>query len=141
MIELVKYKSAFLLFFILIALSLHGSSVSLAAVVDGDDIVRYVDTPTGTILYKGTAIDTSPVYESSSSDEMPSMDMPSNLTPIHKSSNVSEEIPEEPVFNSEVETPVQKHKSNNTLFLVIGAIVIIIGVGIILFIAKSREKE
>ena len=118
------------------------SSSALAAVVEGDEIVRYVDTPTGTILYQGTAIDTAPVPSDTQSIEtyVPQGESDLSRKP-RKEKAISTEIPEVPNFESEVETPVQKHKSNNLLFLVIGAIIIIIGVGVILFIAKSREKE
>ena len=117
-------------------------SSALAAIVEGDEIVRYVDTPTGTILYKGTAIDTAPVpAEGESVDNYIPQGQSGLSNKPKKESAVSTEIPEVPNFEAEVEAPVQKHKNNNVLFLVIGAIIIIIGVGIILFIAKSREKE
>lgn len=139
-------KQNFSVIFILTAL-LHllifFSSSAVAAVVEGDQVVRYVDTPTGTILYQGTAIDTAPVPFENSSNEIPISQNSSGLSerPREKKVSPSSEMPEVPNFEAEVETPVQKHKSSNTFFIVIGAIVIIIGVGIILFIAKSREKE
>ena len=114
---------------------------SLAAVVEGDQVVRYVDTPTGTILYEGTAIDASPKSDISSQSEYTPDSFSQETVTTKRSETVQNEIPEVPNFEAEVEDPVQKHKNNNTLFLVIGAIVIIIGVGVILFIAKSREKE
>ncbi len=140
-IKLVKYKLIPLFFLVLIAVFSCGSTLSSAAVVDGDDIVRYVDTPTGTILYKGTAIDTAPETGEVFSDEMPGTNTSSNLTPKRKRQHISKDIPEAPVFDSEVPTPVHTHKSNNTLFIAIGIIIVIIGIGIILFIAKSREKR
>ena len=138
-----KSKSSFFIILIVCAALFSFLSVpALAAVVEGDQVVRYVDTPTGTILYQGTAIDTSPQADTSSQqDYTPDSFNEGTVTTNRSESKVQNEIPEVPNFEAEVETPVQKHKNNNTLFLVIGAIVIIIGVGIILFIAKSREKN
>ncbi len=118
------------------------SPSALAAVVEGDQVVRYVDTPTGTVLYEGTAIDTAPVPE----DQAESSYIPqgsSNLSKRpHKEKATASAIPEAPNFDSEVEAPAPKpKKNNNTLFIVIGAIAIIIGLGVILYIAKSREKK
>ncbi len=127
---------------VLLYLFMSFPSSAIAAVVEGDQVVRYVDTPTGTILYQGTAIDTAPVPAEGSSQRVDiSQGSPALSSQPQKKEVSSSEIPEAPNFEAEVEAPVQKHKSSNTLFLVIGAIVIIIGVGIILFIAKSREKE
>lgn len=140
-IKLTKCKFVSLFFLMLITIFAYGSIASSAAVVDGDDIVRYVDTPTGTILYKGTAINAAPDNGDSVSDEVPSMDTSSNLTPKHKRQHVSKDIPETPVFDSEVPTTARVHKSNNALFIAIGILIVIIGVGVILFIAKSREKK
>lgn len=138
-----KSKSSFFIILIVCAALFSFLSVPvLAAVVEGDQVVRYVDTPTGTILYQGTAIDTSPQADiSSQQDYTPDSFNEETVTTSRSENTVQSEIPEVPNFEAEVETPVQKHKNNNTLFLVIGAIVIIIGVGIILFIAKSREKK
>ncbi len=131
---------------IILAIVFYGFTVvspsALAAVVEGDQVVRYVDTPTGTILYKGTAIDTAPVpEEQAETNYIPQGS--SNLSERpHKKETADSPIPEMPKFDAEVETPVQKHKSNNnTLFIVIGVVAIIIGLGVILYIAKSREKE
>lgn len=140
-IKLAKCKFVSLFFLMLVTIFTYGSIVSSAAVVDGDDIVRYVDTPTGTILYKGTAINAAPDNGENVSDEIPSMDTSSNLTPKRKHQHVSKDIPEAPVFDSEVPTPARVYKNNNALFIAIGIIIVIIGVGVILFIAKSREKK
>lgn len=138
-----KSKSSFFIILIVCAALFSFLSVpALAAVVEGDQVVRYVDTPTGTILYEGTAIDASPKSDiSSQSEYTPESFNEETVTTNRSKATVQNEIPEVPNFEAEVEAPVQKHKNNNTLFLVIGAIVIIIGVGVILFIAKSREKE
>lgn len=138
-----KSKSSFFIILIVCAALFSFLFVpALAAVVEGDQVVRYVDTPTGTILYQGTAIDTSPQADiSSQQDYTPDSFNEETVTTSRSKNTVQSEIPEVPNFEAEVEAPAHKHKNNNTLFLVIGAIVIIIGVGIILFIAKSREKN
>ncbi|MGM9997900.1 MAG: hypothetical protein ACI38Q_00630 [Candidatus Bruticola sp.] len=143
--ELAKCKiSVFILFLVCSAVffGLFSCPVS-AAVVEGDDIIRYVDTPTGTVLHKGTAIDTAPqVPVSDEGYSIPEQQVESSLpTRSTKKVTPKEEMPEVPNFTAEVEAPAVKKKDNNLMFIVIGAIVVIIGLGIILFIAKSREKE
>lgn len=139
-----KSRSSFFIILIVCAALCGFLSVpGFAAIVEGDQVVRYVDTPTGTIIYQGTAIDASPKGDGSGSQEyVPEAPAQESARPTkrHKTA-VQNEIPEVPNFEAEVEAPVKKHKNNTTLFLVIGAIAIIIGVGVILFIAKSREKE
>ncbi|MGM9992569.1 MAG: hypothetical protein ACI376_06975 [Candidatus Bruticola sp.] len=143
--ELAKCKIFIFVLFLLcgaVFFSLLSCPVS-AAVVEGDDIIRYVDTPTGTVLHRGTAIDTSPqVPVSDNGYKVPEQQVESTL-PTRPAPKVTdkEEMPEVPNFTAEVEAPVAKKKDSNLMFIVIGAIVVIIGLGVILFIAKSREKE
>lgn len=113
---------------------------AFSAIVEGEEIPRLVDTPTGTIETTEMIINAGPNNnEEDSSDANPGVE--AQAAPDEQQKAVtSNEMPEAPNFEADVPNQKPEKKNSNTTLIVIGALIAIIGIGIVLFIAKSREK-
>ncbi|MCR4783649.1 MAG: hypothetical protein K6A35_03920 [bacterium] len=123
--------------------------IARAAIVEGEAVDKYVANP------KYTEEDNRFVEESKTgvevADEVQPVPTASPTSPFSNDSGYSEgaamgggqaAVPEAPNFTPEVAQPVSKKKAqenSNAAYIVLGVIVVIIGIGIMFFVAKNRE--
>ncbi len=107
-----------------------------AAVVEAEDIPRYVDTPTGTVIVRGI-----PEPPKTSSDVVQSMPAPTRAASKPESKRrVTPDLPEAPSFEAEVEEPAPAPRSNK-MFLILGILIVLIGLALVFYLAKQRRDE
>lgn len=134
-------------FGILVAFLFALPYVACAAIVEGEAVDRYVTNPKYTEEYKVTA------EKNETGAEVAAEPQPIPTTsPVSTDSGYSEgaavgsgqtAVPDVPSFTPEVDQPVSQKKSeenSSVNYIVLGAIVVIIGVGIMFLVAKSREE-
>lgn len=126
----IKMGIGCLILFLAISLPLR------AAVVEAEDVPRYVDTPTGTVLVEG--IPEPPPRPADFRPEAPVTTQSAPKAP--EKSEASPDLPEAPSFEAEVEER-RPESDNNRLFLVLGLIIIIVGLLLVFYIANKRRDN
>ena len=138
--------SAILCFSLILALF---PASSQAAVVDGEGIERVVDTPQGEVVTKSLEMPKQKANKSATTapneftpgfeQDSPST-LPQTSREPQEEETVNDNTPDLPNFDPNVENPVEK--TNNTWkFLAVGALIVIIGLGIIFYISKSQGRD
>lgn len=107
-----------------------------AAIVEAEDVPRYVDTPTGTVIVKG--IPDPPAITENFQPEMPAAPRASSQSEPKR--KVSQELPDAPDFDAKVEKEQTKPRDNRA-FLILGILIILIGLALVFYIAKKRQDE